>query len=320
MINVAIIGMGAIGNIRADIIQRSKKSQLVARSDIDLSKSTATVQQILDDNKIDAVVIATPTKYHLPLVHSALQAGKHVLCEKPLGRTVNEAEKMLEVVQPGKILHVGFNYRHLAHVQFAKKLIKLNFLGDLMFFRCKFGNGGRPNYQQAWCTQKDLSGGGVVIEQAIHVFDLVSFLFGRPYAVVASTNLCFHDFPDTEDNVFCMIKTSSGMAAIHVSWTQWHNIFELEIFGTRGYVRLTGRDGSYGPPRLFYGVKNDDHSRPEEREIVELLDKRSSWELDWAEFEDEIELGKNILINRFVAQQVVEAVYESAKSNEWISI
>ena len=312
--NVALIGAGKIGKIRADIIRQSE-SRLVATYDIDPNKRSFPLDYILGRQDIQAVVIATPTKFHMPLAIQALKSGKHVLCEKPLGRTVAEAETILQTVLPGQILHSGFNYRHLSHVKRAKSIIDSGVLGDLMFFRSRFGNGGRPHYEQEWCTQKDLGGGGVTIEQAIHVFDLVPFLFDKPTRILAVMDRCYHKL-DTEDNLFCLVETNSGTASIHVSWTQWTNLFEIEIFGMKGYLRLTGRDGSYGQPKLIHGIKNADHSRPYEYEI-ELPDE-NSWALDWAEFEQEVERGKNKGDNGLLAQQMVEAAYESNKRSEWI--
>jgi predicted dehydrogenase len=318
--NVALIGAGKIGRIRAEVIRQSE-SRLVAvhdANDIAAAKLGLPVSLdfIMTAKDINAVVICTPTKYHMPIAVSALHAGKHVLCEKPLGRTLQEAKLVVQNVLPGQILHSGFNYRHLSHVKRAKKIIESGVLGDLMFFRSRFGNGGRPGYGKEWCTQKDLGGGGVTIEQAIHVFDLISFLFGDPERIVANMDLCYHGFPDTEDNVFCMIKTSGGTATVHVSWTQWTNLFEVEIFGTEGYLRLEGRDGSYGPPRLYHGIRNDDHTRPFEHEID--LPDESSWALDWAEFEQEVESGINGAYG-LMAQRMVEAAYKSVDKG-WVNI
>ena len=318
--NVALIGAGKIGKIRADIIRQSE-SQLIAIYDnnpiaaMRLGLPPISLSDLFKCQDIQAVVIATPTKFHMPLAIEALKSGKHVLCEKPLGRTVSEAKAILLEVLPSQILHSGFNYRHLSHVKRAKSIIDSGVLGDLMFLRSRFGNGGRPNYEREWCTQKDLGGGGVMIEQAIHVFDLIPFLFGRPSRILATTDRCYHKL-DTEDNIFCLVETNNGVANIHVSWTQWTNLFEIEIFGTKGYLRLTGRDGSYGQPKLIHGIKNDDHSRPYEYQI-ELPDE-NSWALDWAEFEQEVERGKNKGDNGLIAQQMVEAAYESNKRSEWV--
>ena len=313
-IRVGIIGYGRIGRIRADVIRSSEKSCVACIGDAKFDCDT--VDYIMNDPSINAVVIATPTKYHMSLAIEALKAGKHVLCEKPLGRNLKEAESIFRAVPAGQVLHLGFNYRHLAHVRKAKEMIESGYIGTPMFFRSRFGNGGRPDYHKEWCTQKE-QGGGVVIEQAIHIFDLVSFLFDEPKYITAITCNLYHDL-DTEDNLFCTIETLIGIAQIHVSWTQWVNLFEVEIFGTKGYIKLLGRDGSYGQPRLFYGTRNQDHSRPIENEIG--FNTEDSWTLDWAEFESEIEKKVYDVSPGLKAQRIVDAAYESAECGSWITI
>jgi predicted dehydrogenase len=134
-------------------------------------------------------------------------------------------------------------------------------------------------------------------------------------------DLCYHHFTNTEDNVFCLMETPNGIAEMHTSWTQWVNIFEVEIFGSGGYLRLSGRDGSYGPPKLCYGIKNADHSRPVEHEIA-FTEDQDSWTLDWAEFESEIENGQETgsASAGLRAQRVVAAAYESARLDRWVAV
>jgi predicted dehydrogenase len=332
---IAIVGAGRVGQIRAGAIRRSKDSLLAAAVDVDRARAEKLAEgteaivstdwlSVIARPELDAVVVSTPTKFHLDVAIAALRAGKHVLCEKPLGRNVTEARKMFEAAcQWRRVLKTGFNYRHMAHVRKAKELLEGNAIGPLHFLRARYGHGGRPGYEKEWCTDAELSGGGVLLEQGIHIFDLVRFLLAEPIQLVAQTQRCFWDFPAVEDNGFCLIETEHGLLAqIHISWTQWVNVFELEVFGRDGYLRLEGRDSHYGPQRLTWGKRKPDHSRPEQ-EIFEYPPIDNSWDLEWQEFCSAIEQGREPLggsSDGLRAQQLVETAYESASRRSWISV
>ena len=335
MISVAIVGAGRVGKIRASVIGLSNGADLAAVTDVDraraesLARGTrATISSdwmsVVTRRDVDAVVISTPTKFHVDVAIAALQEGKHVLCEKPLGRNVDEARRIFEAAQEAqRVLKTGFNYRHMRHVRKAKELLEAGSLGPLHFLRCRFGHGGRPGYEKEWCTDAELSGGGVLLEQGIHIFDLVRHLLGEPSQLVAHTHRFFWGFPAVEDNGFCLLRTAHGQVAqIHVSWTQWVNIFEIEVFGRDGYLRLEGRDSHYGSQRLIWGKRKPDHSRPEQ-ETFDFSTTDDSWKLEWQEFLAAIEeAGKptGSASDGLRAQVLVEAAYQSVSQRSWIQI
>src|SRR5947207_9491793 len=203
-----------MGKIRAREIQRSANSRVRTIADTDLSRAETLAASIgaeattewrscMRDPDHDLVVISTPTKFHADAAILALQNGKHVLCEKPLARSVAEAAEVVEVAkETGRILKTGFNYRYLDHVLQAKALLDSEALGPLHFLRCRYGHGGRPGYENHWCTDRELSGGGVLLEQGIHILDLVRYLLGEPVRAMASLNRMFWSFADVEDNCF----------------------------------------------------------------------------------------------------------------------
>lgn len=335
MLSIAIIGAGRVGQIRTKVIRRSDRALLAAVVDVDIARAEKLVEgtpadfssdwaSVVSRNDIDAIVVSTPTKFHSEVAIAALQAGKHVLCEKPLGRNVGEARRMFDAaLASGRLLKTGFNYRHMAHVRKAKELLERGTLGPLHFVRCRYGHGGRPGYEKEWCTDAELSGGGVLLEQGIHIFDLVRHLLGEPSRLLAQTQRFFWNFPAVEDNGFCMLQTASGqMAQIHVSWTQWVNLFDLEIFGRDGYLRLVGRDGHYGPQRLTWGKRKPDHTRPTE-EIFEFVAADDSWDQEWHEFCAAIEQTGGPYAcakDGLRAQQLVEAAYQSVARQSWVSV
>jgi predicted dehydrogenase len=335
MFRVAIIGAGNVGAIRGRVIQDSFDCRVRFVADIDPvpahrlaetmgCEATTDWRRAIQSNEVDLVVVCTPTKFHTAAVVTALRAGKHVLCEKPLARSLAEAEEVVEAAETRKlILKTGFNYRYMGHVRKAKELIDKKLLGPLYYLRCRYGHGGRPGYEQHWCTDQELSGGGVLLEQGIHVIDLVRFLLDEPTYVMAETSRFFWDFPEVEDNCFLLLKTQHARTAqIHISWTQWVNIFSLEIFGRNGYLHLTGRDGHYGPQRLVWGKRQPNHSRPEE-ESFEFPSPDDSWTLEWNEFIAAIHTGRKPMgsgNDSMQALRLIEAAYESSRDQQWVEV
>jgi predicted dehydrogenase len=334
MISAALVGAGRMGRIRAAAFSESAEARLAVVVDPDKTQAQQVAQQTgalvladwhgaISNPDIQVVIVATPTKFHSEVTVAALEAGKHVLCEKPLGRNVQEAERMVSAAQfSERLLKTGFNYRYMPHVQKAKELIGTGQLGPLYLVRSRFGHGGRPGYEREWHTDAELSGGGVLLEQGIHIIDLVRYLFGEPCKAFGASNTLFWDLSMVEDNFFCLLQTAQGKTAqIHVSWTQWRNIFEMEIFGRDGYLRLEGRDGHYGPPRLVWGMRNPEHSRPEER-IFEYK-AGACWLLEWNDFIDAIHNRQDPLgtaQDGLAAQRLIEAAYLSSRQNRWVEV
>lgn len=335
MLGVTIIGAGNVGKLRAQVIQRSGASRVLSVSDVEATRAKSLAdavgarvvpncQAAVADPQVDIVVICTPTKFHVGAVMEALRAGMHVLCEKPLARSASEAETAIELAKKQqRLLKTGFNYRYMSSVRKAKELIDQGALGPVYFLRCRYGHGGRPGYEKEWCTDPDVSGGGVLLEQGIHIIDLVRHLLGEPARVTASTSCFFWNLQDTEDNCFLEIQTTSLQTAqIHVSWTQWINIFCLEIFGRDGYLELTGRDGHYGPQCLVWGKRKPDHSRPQQ-ERFDFGSQNVSWDDEWLDFVNAVKTGSQPMGNptdSIRALQLVEAAYDSARRRTWVEV
>jgi len=335
MLSAAIVGAGGIGRIRARSISSSGQGHVSVIADVDATRGrglaqefstsyTANWREAIGWPDVNAVVVSTPTKFHAEIAIAALEAGKHVLCEKPLARTSDEARRIVEAARrANRVLKTGFNYRHMAHARKARELIEAQAIGPLYFLRSRYGHGGRPGYEQHWCTDADLSGGGVLQEQGIHMVDLVRVFLGEPSRVLTQTSRYFWAFPEVEDNCFCLFQTPAGQVAqLHVSWTQWVNVLEIEIFGRDGYLRLEGRDGHYGPQRLTWGKRQPNHSRPVE-EVFCFTGTDNSWSREWQEFCDLIRTGEGLMAaaeEGLRTQQLVEASYQSARQQCWVEI
>jgi predicted dehydrogenase len=333
-LNVAIVGLGRVGKKRAEVIGRLGVGRIVVIADVDQSRVETTARLLNCEGtkdwtdavahpEVDTVIVSTPTKFHATIALAALLQGKHVLCEKPLARTSQEAASVVQLASSrGLKLKAGFNYRHMHHVREAKRLISEGRLGALYLLRCRFGHGGRPGYDQEWYFDPEYSGGGVLLEQGIHILDLVRYLLGEVSEVVAETSTFYYRRSPVEDNASCILKTTANQVAIiHVSWTQWKNLLSLEIHGQDGYLLLNGRSGYYGEQELVWGKKQPDHSTPQE-EVFRFVGD-DSWDREWLEFVEAIRIGREPLGNGadgIRALQIAEAAYESARSRTWVRL
>jgi predicted dehydrogenase len=130
-------------------------------------------REVVSRPDVDTVVVATVNKVLAPVTIAAALAGKHVLCEKPLGRNAGEAQEMVEAArQAGVILKTGFNHRHHPAIWRAHELCAGGAIGPLMFIRAIYGHGGRPGYDKEWRADADLAGGGELLDQGVHIVDL----------------------------------------------------------------------------------------------------------------------------------------------------
>ena len=332
--HVGIVGAGLIGNKRADAIAALGMDKVVAIADIDIEKAKALAakhkcsavadsQELLGDKDVDLVVVALVIKNLAPISLAALKNGKHVLCEKPLGINIRESDTIVEQVKKaGLILKTGFNHRHHPAVAKAKHLADRGEIGRIMFLRCRYGHGGRPGYEKEWRANKDLCGGGELLDQGVHVADLFRWFAGDFVEAFGYTETCFWNMP-VEDNAFAMFKTASGIVAtMHTSWTQWKNIFSLEVFGDLGYLVIDGLGGSYGPETLKFGRRNPKGGAPEER-IEQFTGNDVSWQLEWTEFTQAIIEKRQPIGSGFdgwQANKMIDAVQKSAKTKKAVNI
>jgi predicted dehydrogenase len=144
----------------------------------------------VDRGDIDAVLVLTPPDTHAEITIAAMESGKHVLCEKPLSRTISEAKKMVKTADDNKvILKCGFNHRHHPAISEAKKILDSGELGKPLFARCNYGICGRPEYENEWRADPKHAAGGQFIEQGIHAIDLFRWFLGEIIEVTGMTGI-----------------------------------------------------------------------------------------------------------------------------------
>ena len=297
---VAIIGCGLIGGKRAAALGPAR---LIACADVDpvraetLAKRTPgavadTVEGALRNPDVDIVIVSTTNESLAPLCISALEAGKHVLVEKPAARSVAEIDQVrAAAVRAGRLVRVGFNHRYHPALMQARALVDEGALGPLMFLRGRYGHGGRVGYDREWRADPARSGGGELIDQGVHLINLAGWFLGTFTSIDGFAATYFWDMP-VDDNGFLLLRTASGQAAfLHVSCTEWKNLFSLEIYGRDGKLSIDGLGGSYGVERLtFYKMLPE--MGPPDTSAWEYPRGDQSWSLEWKEFLDDIRLGR----------------------------
>jgi predicted dehydrogenase len=233
---------------------------------------------------IDAVVVATPHAELSAIATACLNAGKHVLVEKPGGRNLAEVFAVREAAYAaGQVAKVGYNHRFHPAVLKAREIVDRGELGQLMFIRGRYGHGGRPSYEKEWRFERSISGGGELIDQGSHLIDLARWFLGEFTDVHAALRTFFWN-AEVEDNAFLTLSTSEGRIAwLHVTWTEWKNLFSLEIYGRDGKLEINGLGGSYGVESLtFYRMLPE--MGPPETTRWEYPFSDHSWETETAEF------------------------------------
>ncbi|MBT6112056.1 MAG: Gfo/Idh/MocA family oxidoreductase [Candidatus Marinimicrobia bacterium] len=257
MINIGIIGFGKMGQIRAHSVELSGKAKVKFIYEENtlpngISYTIAeNANEVIKDPDIDAIFICTPNYLNKPLTIQALEAGKHVFCEKPPAFNSNEVEEIIVAEKKsGKKLMYGFNHRHHESIRHMKKMIDSNEYGKLLWMRGRYGKSVDKTFFDTWRAKKDLAGGGIMLDQGIHMLDLFIMFGGEYDSVQADVSNLYWNL-EIEDNVFAIYKnTITGVvASLHSTMTQWRHLFSLEVFLEEGYLVLNGlktSSGTYG--------------------------------------------------------------------------
>lgn len=258
---VVVIGCGLIGQKRVRALPEGY--EVAAMYDADAARAeelAATIDSVAVTSADEALsraghglaIIATTHDALVPEAMRAVAAGFDVLVEKPGGRNRSEVSELRGLAQDsGRIVRVGFNHRFHPALGMARDLVTSGDHGDVMHVRARYGHGGRRGYEREWRADRGRSGGGELLDQGVHLVDLVRFVTGSEvrleYAVL---DTLFWDM-DVEDNSFLHLRVGErGHAWLHASWTEWKNLFSFEVACRRAKVEITGLGGSYGPERL----------------------------------------------------------------------
>jgi predicted dehydrogenase len=330
MINIGLIGYGKMGQIRHESFERTGKAKIVMIFEPELQEGEVncnvaeTAESVINSDSVDAVSISVPNHLNFPLTLKALQANKHVFCEKPPAFTVEEVEQLIEAEKVSKCkLMYGFNHRHHDAVVKMKSLIESKQYGKVLWMRGRYGKSVDESYFKTWRAEKDKAGGGILFDQGIHMLDLFLHIGGNFDETHAFISNLYWQMDGIEDNVFAILRNSeSGMAAsLHSTMTQWRHLFSLEVFLEAGYMVLNGlktSSGTYGNEELSVAINRTTAPAAtwsdEERFLFET---DNSWDSEARHFvnaiseELPIEIGTSV--DALNVMKLIETIYENER-------
>lgn len=319
--NVLVIGAGKIGFIRAKVVRKLNPKSKLFIFDTNRKKShtlakevngntVRSLQEGLKNKDIDIVVISVINRYSKDISIKALRNKKHVLCEKPMGTHYNEALTIFNTVKKYKtIFKCGFNHRYHPGIMHAYRLVKKGFIGRILYIRGVYGHGGREGYEKEWRAKKKLSGGGELIDQGSHLVDLCHWFFNfeKIKKSFCITKTMYWKM-NVDDNAFIILETKKGkVAGLHVSWTQWKNLFRFEVYGTEGAIEVNGLGKSYGIETIKIHKKTKHGMSPKITE-VKYKTRDKSWELEWLDFIRSIRQNKLPNSNHIESLSVMKTI------------
>jgi 1,5-anhydro-D-fructose reductase (1,5-anhydro-D-mannitol-forming) len=326
MIKIGIIGYGKMGQTRHEAVDELHRGQVIAISEPNLGKEFSHLKnlshdEIINHTEIEAIIVCTPNYLNKDLTIKALEAGKHVFCEKPPAFTASDVSEIIKAEKiSGKKLMYGFNHRHHDSIMRMKELIDEGSHGKVLWMRGRYGKSVTDDYFNQWRAKKELAGGGILMDQGIHMLDLFLYLTGDFDVVKAEiSNLYWH--MDVEDNAFVILKDSKSgrVASLHSTMSQWRHLFSLEIFMEKGYMVLNGMitsTMSYGEEIL--SIARNRSTAPAatwKDEVTTKYVTNNSWRYEMAHFFDAIENDKNITIGNsddaYKLMSILDEIYKS---------
>ncbi|OGK21575.1 hypothetical protein A3C23_01690 [Candidatus Roizmanbacteria bacterium RIFCSPHIGHO2_02_FULL_37_13b] len=268
-LSVSIIGTGLIGQKRAEAIIRIQGFKLYSAFDINETAlktfvkkynciQAKNIEEIIDVKTIDLVILAIPHQYAAEIAPKIIKY-KNLLLEKPVGRNLKETTRIVGNVEKyHHLLFAGFNCHYYPHIKLLIDYIEQNKLGQIISSSFNLGHASYPGYEKTWKMNKELCGGGVILDPGIHMIDLMISIFDVPSSVDLSTNSLGWQMA-VEDEAFLIFKFNNGsISQHHYSLNLAQNTLFIEVVGSKGIVRITGRGGNYGnmkfefTPRWFW--------------------------------------------------------------------
>ncbi|PAB59150.1 Gfo/Idh/MocA family protein [Anaeromicrobium sediminis] len=333
ILKTAIIGMGKMGRIRKKELDLHPGFEVVAICDVNESvrKDFPNIQfhknweDALNTN-LDVVIVCTFNNIIPDIVCSALEKGLHVFSEKPPGRSIDDVKRMIEAEKKAKnqIIKFGFNHRFHYAIMETKSIIDSGRYGKILWARGIYGKSGGENFESSWRSNRKLVGGGILLDQGIHMLDLLRYFLGDFSEVKSFVENCYWKNIELEDNVFALLKTSDNkFAMLHSSATHWKHKFSLDIFLENGYICVNGilsSTRSYGEESITFAKKqfeSEVNAIGKPREETIYFDKDDSWRLEIEEFYDciigEKRLTSGTTKDALKAMELIDKLYKVEK-------
>ena len=328
---VGIAGYGVVGKTRHKSLElnTSYKVTAISESSVEARKSIPKgidifndYKSLIADAKIDVVFISLPNQFAAEASYLSLQKGLHVFCEKPPARTHAEllAVKEQSLKSPNLKLMYGFNHRFHLSVEEAKSIIDSNSFGRIINMKGVYGKSQMISFNQTdWRTSREAAGGGILLDQGIHMLDLIRYLSGESFTQVFSfIDNAFWNF-DVEDNAYVLMKSPKGVVAqLHSSATQWRHVFNLEITLEKGSLILGGLltgSKSYGDEVLTVITSDPLIDKGTPRELTSKYNEDVSWDNEIKYFSNSLENNTSIergnIDDALETMLLIETIYQA---------
>ena len=307
---------GANFNYTYDILENQSKIKPSSGLTADGIQYYNNYQEMIAESELDILFVSVPNYLAPEATIAGLETGLHVFCEKPPGRTVEDVRKVIEIEKkhPKLKLKYGFNHRYHGSIKKTKEIIDSKQFGDIINLRGVYGKSSIVPFTNQWRSMKIFSGGGILLDQGIHMLDMFRYFCGDFEEVKSfvSNNYWGHD---VEDNAYAIMRDKQGrVALIHSSATQWQHSFRLEITFKEGFLELSGilsGSKSYGQEKLLVVPK-------QEESVNGALSGDMTQFLEDSSWKDEIDEFANIICNdkpvvrgsSYDALKVMELVYK----------
>ena len=297
---VGIAGYGVVGKRRRQFIDRHPRLHTAAVCDEKFPKDGVmhdgvryfTNYRKLLDTSLDILFVSLPNYLAAEVTTAGLKRGFHVFCEKPPGRDIADVEKVIEAEKknPGLVLKYGFNHRYHDSVRETLRIIKSGELGNIINLRGVYGKSKIIPFSGGWRAERKYAGGGILLDQGIHIVDLMRLFCGEFTEVKSFVSNSYWKH-DVEDNAYALMRDNRGrVAMLHSSATQWQHRFTFDITLTDGFIELSGilsGSKSYGEEKLVIGKKDESDTGTQWHKTVRYLED-NSWRDEIVEFADAI--------------------------------
>jgi len=322
-LNFALIGCGRISQVYLQAFASIPECRLKCVSDLCQQamqnavgeyacKDYTDFRQILDENHIDAVVVCTPPNTHMEIATFFMENGVHVLCEKPLALNAKEAETMVKMgAGNGCLLMMASKFRYVDDIIKAKSIIESGILGDILLFKNAFCS--KVDMKDRWNSKKEISGGGVLIDNGCHSVDIARYLLGPIVKVQAEEGKKVQQL-EVEDTSRLYFRTQSNvMGVVDLSWSiPMEKESYIYLYGTKGVLSAGWKSSKYkqnGKIDWIHFGSGYDKISAFRRQICNFIGSIKGTEIPLINGEDS-----------FQSVKVIEAAYKSASMNKWVEI
>jgi predicted dehydrogenase len=329
---VGIAGYGVVGTRRRKFIDEHPAFHVVAVCDVSFIKSGifsdgvkfhADYKDLLEE-QLDVLFVCLPNFLAPAVTIAGLVKNLHVFCEKPPGRNLDDITRVIDVESkyPNLCLKYGFNHRYHHSVREALKLVHSGNLGNIINLRGIYGKSKMISYdskrvKSVWRTDRAMSGGGILLDQGIHMVDMLRLFAGEFSEIHSFISNNYWNY-DVEDNAYALMRTENGIVAmLHSSATLWRHCFQLDITLERGMISLNGilsSSKSYGSETIMVTyASNDDAGDPLEK--TTRFNDDPSWRDEIYDFADAIIKGRKIKqgssIDAYKTMDLVHRIYNA---------